>query len=435
MAQLEHETRTAMSTPDQAAKLREIKRLLDRIQQLPHIAAAAAGNGARNGLAAGAIHARAADADESEEADYREEPPYAGYSPYSPAPASGNGAHNGIHADTSEEEEPGTAPVNGAARGGLYAQAPFSSPSEADRVPPVLPVPPPLPAHALTSLSLREQRQAAGSRALVPVQTSSAVGISPWVFVTATAVNTIIAAVLAVVITLGVGRRGPAEVAPAAMAGKEAAGATAQPIELVHVGSRKEPLRLEAMQPARFPLQVRPEEAMQASYILVVAGLPANATLFGATRMSSDSWLVAPGALRQLEIVVPEWSPSVIELKVELRHANGAVATEGKAWLAVPPPPVPRGKPDRAALKEMLRRGDRLLGQGDVAAARAVYEQAAALGSPRAALLLGSTYDPGRLWSLGVFGMVGDKERARHWYLRAEQFGHPEAKERLRGLR
>ena len=56
------------------------------------------------------------------------------------------------------------------------------------------------------------------------------------------------------------------------------------------------------------------------------------------------------------------------------------------------------------------------------------------MGSAAAALNLGSTYDPNRLWSLGVFGMVGNKERARLWYRRADQLGHPEAKERIRQL-
>jgi TPR repeat protein len=47
---------------------------------------------------------------------------------------------------------------------------------------------------------------------------------------------------------------------------------------------------------------------------------------------------------------------------------------------------------------------------------------------------LGTTYDPRRLWSLGVFGMVGDKERARHWYERAQQLGHPDARARISAL-
>jgi hypothetical protein len=419
-----------MSNPDEVAKLREIKRLLDRIQQLPHIAAAGAGNGVHNGYLAGSLHSPAADDGNGVHDGYYADSRY--------APAAGNGVYNGFHADVSDA--PATAASNGA-HGGLYPQARPSSAVVHD------PEPPPFPAGSLSSLAFREERHIGEARALVPIQTSATTGISPWVFVTATAVNTIIAAVLAVVITLGVGRRESGEVAPAAMAGKEDARTAAKPkhlaepvlvrpIDLLPIGSRSEPLRLEAMKPSRFPLEVRPEEAMQASYILVLTGLPANATLSGATRMGSDSWLMAPGALRQLEITVPEWSASVIELGVELRHANGTVAAQGKAWLAVPPPPVPQGaKLDQTAIKDLLQRGDRLLGRGDVAAARAVYERAAALGSAQAALVLGSTYDPGRLWSLGVFGMVGSKERARHWYQRADQLGHPEAKDRLKALR
>ncbi len=89
---------------------------------------------------------------------------------------------------------------------------------------------------------------------------------------------------------------------------------------------------------------------------------------------------------------------------------------------------------DPAALKDLLQRGDQLLGRGDVVGARAVYERAAEMGSGPAALALASTYDPNRLWSLGVFGMVGNKERARHWYARADQLGHASAKDRLRSL-
>ena len=101
----------------------------------------------------------------------------------------------------------------------------------------------------------------------------------------------------------------------------------------------------------------------------------------------------------------------------------------------MPPPDVPRAaRLDQTALKDMLQKGDQLLGRGDVVGARAVYERAAEMGSGPAALALGSTFDPNRLWSLGVFGMVGNKERARQWYARADQMGHPSAKDRLKSL-
>jgi hypothetical protein len=440
-----------MSTPDEVAKLREIKRLLDRIQQLPHIAAMAAQNGARNGYLAGSHNAP--------EEDAGDDAPNGYYPDSSYAPASiANGAHIGYFTDASDVAY--RVPRNGThnghyaePHGGVYNghyepyNGHYPEPPPPPAIEPDPAEPPPIPAPSLSSLNLREERMTGSSRALVPVQSTGSMGISPWVFVTATAVNTIIAAVLAVVITLGVGRRDPGEISATAMQAKEDSGGTAKakqlaapvlvrPIQLKAIGSRSEPLRLEAKKPSRFPLELRPDEAMQGSYILVLTGLPQNTTLSGATRMSSDTWHVAPGALRELEIIVPEWSASVIELKVELRHANGAVAAQGKAWLSVPPPVLPQGaKLDQAAIRELLQKGDRLLGRGDVASARAVYEKAAALGSAQGALVLGSTYDPGRLWSLGVFGMVGNKDRARHWYQHADQLGHPEAKGRIKALR
>lgn len=326
--------------------------------------------------------------------------------------------------DHESEHEPDHEPEHGAI-----------APPRLDPMLPPLEVPPPVPPW---------QADRRESRALVPVQPSVRVGISPWVFIAATAVNTIVAAVLAIVITLGVAKRdaAPAEterMAAAAvkpMAEPHSEPLVLRPVELLPVGSPSDPLRLEALKPTRLPLQIRPEEAMQESYILLLSGLPANAAITGAQRMGADSWLLAPGTLERIEIMLPEWAASVIEVGVELRLTNGAVAAQSKLWLAVPPPAVPAGdKLDETALRELVRNGDQLLSRGDVAAARAIYERAAAAGSAQAAFALGSTYDQRRLWSLGVFGMVGDKERARQWYARADQLGHPDAKARIAALK
>jgi hypothetical protein len=370
-----------MTNPDNVARLHEIKRLLDRIQQLPHI-----------------------------------------------AKMPGNGLPNGFHAGP----HPGGMPANGL--NGFHVGSPLpAEPWELDpSIEPSLPRFDPL----ASPLDLPGRE----SRALVPVQPPSGVGISPWVFVAATAVNTVIAAVLAVVITLGVVRRDPAPAETEKVISRQLAEAQSDPasraVEMLPIGTPGEPLRLETLKPARLPLQIRPEEAMQESYILLLSGLPANATLYGASRMGADSWLLSPGALQRIEIVVPEWSAKTYEVGVELRRTNGVVVAQSKLWLAIPPPPVPEGtKLDEAAIKDLVRSGDRLLARGDVAAARALYERAAALGNAQGALALGATYDPRRLWSLGVFGMVGNKDRARQWYQRAEELGHPEAKARISALR
>jgi hypothetical protein len=279
--------------------------------------------------------------------------------------------------------------------------------------------------------------------------------ISPWLFVLATALNTIVAAVLAVLITLGVVRQGsprdgtlPKGSVTAGPRAGDFATATAPPpgnpaqfmaltraIEVEPIGSPDRPLRLQALKSQRLPLQIQPEEAQQEAFILVLSGLPAKASLSGAERIGSDSWLLPPDSIGKLEITVPEWSASLVEVGIELRRTNGAIAARTKGWIAVPPQmPAVAAKLDQTALKELAQKGDQLLGRGDVVAARALYERAAEMGSAPAALALASTFDPNRLWSLGVFGMVGNKERARRWYMRADQLGHPDAKARLRML-
>jgi hypothetical protein len=380
-----------MSSPDNVARLREIKRLLDRIQQLPTIAGIPNGGLPTGGLPSGGI-------------------------------ANGgirNGLQNGAgppHPDEAADPAATSDPL------GLRLD------------------PPPLDLSRLDT-GLRDD-----SRALVPVRPAARGGISPWVFVLATAANAAIAALLAVVITLTVAHHGAtpseadklaADAAAATKAAADPAGepAVQRPVQLLPVGSRDAPLQLEASKPARLPLQVRPEEAMEDSYILLLTGLPAKATLSGVSRMGADSWLVSPGALQRIDIVVPEWSASVVEVAMELRRTNGAILSQSKMWLAVPPPPMVAGaKLDETALNELVREGDRQLKRGDVPAARALYERAAAIGNAQAAFALGTTYDPRRLWSLGVFGMVGNKERARHWYERAQQLGHPDAKARIGAL-
>src|SRR5215510_12146568 len=115
-------------------------------------------------------------------------------------------------------------------------------------------------------------------------------GISPWLFVMATALNTMVAALLAVIITLGVVRQeqtGNQQVAsptgyPRSLTvGESAQAMTAAPtIDLRPIGSPNQPLRLEARKPAPLPLQIHPDAAAHEAFILVLAGAPAGTTLF-----------------------------------------------------------------------------------------------------------------------------------------------------------
>lgn len=286
---------------------------------------------------------------------------------------------------------------------------------------------------------------------------------NPWRIILATALSMTIVAVLAVLLTLGIVQRQPepgtsaddaqrrvakdrgsrydqrqesATTGTLVAPWKEQAPISNVPVALRAIGSPDDPLRLEPQKHARFPLQIEPEQARRSTYILILSGLPSGSGLTGAERISSDSWLLAPDALARLEMTIPEWSTSLLEIGVELRRTNGTVAAGTTAWLLVAPPATLKQpqKSDPVAIKELLDKGNQHLSKGDVVAARVLYERAVDLGSAAAALNLGSTYDPNRLWSLGVFGMVGNKERARLWYRRADALGHPEAKEWIRLL-
>jgi hypothetical protein len=91
-------------------------------------------------------------------------------------------------------------------------------------------------------------------------------------------------------------------------------------------------------------------------------------------------------------------------------------------------------RPDSGSAAEVTRlvaRASVLLGQGDIASARAVLERAAEIGDAHASFALAETYDPIVLRKWGAYGTVGDAAKARDLYARARAGGIKEAEERL----
>jgi TPR repeat protein len=113
-------------------------------------------------------------------------------------------------------------------------------------------------------------------------------------------------------------------------------------------------------------------------------------------------------------------------------------STDIESDSAPPPAPVeetasiPLPAEETAAL---IRRGDQLLGTGDIVAARSAYERAAAGGNRTAATGVAKTYDPIFLAQSGVRGLRGDPARAALWYAKAAAAGDRTAQQRLRQLR
>ena len=81
---------------------------------------------------------------------------------------------------------------------------------------------------------------------------------------------------------------------------------------------------------------------------------------------------------------------------------------------------MPPASPLMAAeIAELLARGDSFVVIGDIASARVFYQRAASAGDGRAALRMGTTFDPAFLRRAGLPRTFGDPAQARSWYRRA----------------
>jgi TPR repeat protein len=89
---------------------------------------------------------------------------------------------------------------------------------------------------------------------------------------------------------------------------------------------------------------------------------------------------------------------------------------------------------DPREIAALIKRGQDLLASGDVQSARLLLMRGAEARDARAALLVGTTYDPGLLRQIGADGPLADIEQARTWYQRAKEWGEPGAQRKLEAL-
>ncbi len=126
--------------------------------------------------------------------------------------------------------------------------------------------------------------------------------------------------------------------------------------------------------------------------------------------------------------------PAVAAQQPQAQVQAQAQAVEPPAQPAPAAPPVfspPVRTLDRDEIAALYRRGEQLIQQGDIAAARLMFARAAEVGDARSALALGASYDPDVLRKLGVLGVAADPALAREWYSKASSFGSREAAQRI----
>jgi hypothetical protein len=216
----------------------------------------------------------------------------------------------------------------------------------------------------------------------------------------------------------------------------------------------------------RFSIQVEPSSMLANGFQVRVRGLPRGARFSLGRFVAPDNWIIATADLGALELALGDTPAGRFEVATELQAIDGRQLAEAKSLLVVT---APASKPGTAAVisqnvapatspgaapqvsqnaappispgdterlneenqDRFLAQGLRLLGAGNVASARLLFERAADAGSARAALLLGDTYDDVRLAQLGVQGVLPDRDKANYWYGRADELGAAEAKERI----
>jgi hypothetical protein len=198
----------------------------------------------------------------------------------------------------------------------------------------------------------------------------------------------------------------------------------------------------------------------------VVGGLVPGTTLTSGKPWGSTGWILPAGELATAYLRPPSNFSGVMEYSVSLQRSDNSVVdrqTMRLEWSApaapsapivpaeqqpaqqapiVPvaqqpaasPPPPSRTEarnltPDEVA--SMLKRGETLLIEGDIASARLLLQRAADAQDARAAFALAASYDPIEMKRLGVYGAAPDVTKARDWYERARQYGSREAPKRL----
>jgi hypothetical protein len=224
-----------------------------------------------------------------------------------------------------------------------------------------------------------------------------------------------------------------------------------------------------------FGIRIGPPDAVPRNSFLRVRGLPPMAALSDGHSIAPGAWAVSLAALPDLKLMLPAGAAGRAEIVITLVTVDGAVLAETKATLAIaaprqlergqaqrdagPPgatmlragaPLQPAAPPaaleqrgpapdasmtphDRERAQRMMKKGDEQLEEGNVSAARLLYERAAEAGLAQAAMALAATFDATELARLRL-PVNADATQARRWYERARQLGAPGAEERLRRI-
>jgi hypothetical protein len=203
---------------------------------------------------------------------------------------------------------------------------------------------------------------------------------------------------------------------------------------------------------------------------LEISDLPSGTTISSGRPLGTGLWRILATDVGNAVIRLPPGFSGTIDLAIELRLSDDTVVdrrslrlewpqrlmgtleptdTAGAVAASIPEEARPENIVDNGAvavtttdqvtalqnahdpIELLIGRSEKLLSEGQVGAARLLLLPAVEAHDARAALALGSTYDPIMLAIFQAHGVAADVSAALDWYKKASEFGSQKAQQRL----
>lgn len=173
----------------------------------------------------------------------------------------------------------------------------------------------------------------------------------------------------------------------------------------------------------------------------IISGIAAGTTLSNGEPWGETGWFVPAAQLAGTKLRPPAGFSGTMQYTVALKTPDAKIAdrqtlrlqwTDSTSGENQAPANLRKLEPDE--ITTLLKRGQVLFENGDLAGARLLLGRAAEAGDPVAAMAMAATYDPAVLKDLDVRGLTADVGKARFWYEKAREYGSKEAPRRLESL-
>jgi hypothetical protein len=177
--------------------------------------------------------------------------------------------------------------------------------------------------------------------------------------------------------------------------------------------------------------------------LVSLQGVPKDAKLSKGIEVGGGQWLINPAELKDLTAFVPARIAGRYPLTAQLLKDDASTAISDAAAFTLTArgaSSATRSLGDAAPETDFLTQtlindGHKKMREGDILAARKLYEQAAASGNAEAALSMGRSYDPSYFEKLSVKTGKPDPATAFEWYKQALEGGSTTAKVRIDALK